>query len=266
MTVDFLKDPTAVLVLSITVVMFLEGFLTQRKQEVFTRRWGSNLMMGIINVALGPAVFGAIFSIYVSIGMIESPGLLGLAQFGFTKSLFLTLVSLELVNYWWHRLSHALPLLWSMHKVHHSDPEVDVTTTLRHHPLESALSTFVTLPVVLLLGPEPEVMFAAGAIAVLLDAISHGNVKLGVLDRPISLLVVTPGFHCVHHSADPAYSDSNFSNNLPIFDYIFGTSRRWTREELRTRKLGLLEYSSQQSQRIDKLLIQPFKKPQIAMK
>jgi len=238
--------------------MLLEGFLTQRKHEPFTRRWMSNFMLGILNVALTPTILGAILSFYISTGLIKNSGLLSGTDFDFTTSLVVTLVTLEFVGYWWHRLSHSVPLLWRMHRVHHSDPEIDVTTTLRHHPLETAISNLVTLPTVLLLGPEPEVLIMVGAVTALLDAISHGNLNLGQLERPLSFFLVTPGFHCVHHSADLPYTDSNFSNNFPIFDYIFGSAERWNIQDLRARKLGLREYSSEKCQRIDRLLIQPF--------
>jgi len=258
MTADFLKDQTAVLVLSIAVVMILEGFLTQRQQGTLTRRWISNFMLGTLNVVLAPTILGAILALYIATGLIESPGLLGRSPFDFTTSLIVTLVALELVGYGWHRVSHSVPFIWRMHRVHHSDPDIDVTTTLRHHPLEVALSNLVTLPVVLLLGPEPQVMMVVGAITALLDAISHGNLNLGALDRPISLLIVTPGFHCVHHSADLPYTDSNFSNNFPLCDYLFGTAKRWNAQEIKTRQFGLREFASQPCQRIDRLLIQPF--------
>lgn len=255
---DFLKDQTAVLIFSITVIIVLEGFLTQRKHKIFSRRWLSNFMLGTINTALTPTIFGAILALCLSTGLIQSPSPLARAEFDFKTSLIVTLVVLELMGYWWHRLSHSVPLLWRLHRVHHSDPEIDVTTALRHHPLEVAFSNLVSLPLVFLIAPEPEVMMVAGALVAMLNAISHGNLNLGGFDRPLSLFVVTPGFHCVHHSADLPYTDSNFSNNFPVFDFIFGTAKRWKPNELQNRQLGLREYSSEKSQRIDRLLIQPF--------
>jgi exosortase len=133
---------------------------------------------------------------------------------------------LDLANYGLHRLSHALPWLWRVHLVHHSDTLVDVTTTERHHPVEVLLSGAVLSAVVAGLGLS---MPAVGAFAVSSAVIalwSHANIRLPPRwERALNQVLVTPGFHVIHHSSEQAETDSNFGTNLTLWDRLFGTFR-----------------------------------------
>lgn len=254
-----LVDPTTLLIGALSLVIFFEGLIGRRRQAKSAHRWTSNFALGVINLFAEPVLLNTVVAAYSKAGLEDfGGGLLSRFGSGFGLSLFLTLISLEFVGYWWHRLSHSIPVLWRIHLVHHNDNELDATTSLRHHPLELFLGGFINLPVIFLLGPDPMVAAIATAITTLVDVINHGNLNLGRFERPLSLLVVTPGFHCVHHSSERRFTDSNFSNNFPIFDYVFGSARRWSNEDLRTRRLGLDNYRADKHQRLDKLLIQPF--------
>lgn len=251
-------DPTALLIGSLSLVILLEGLISRRKAQA-ARRWTSNFALGAINLFAEPILLSTVVATYSQAGLEDwGGGLLSRLGAGLGMSLFLTLISLEFVGYWWHRLSHAVPVLWRIHSVHHNDNELDATTSLRHHPLEPALGSFINLPVIFILGPDPMVAAIAATITTVIDVINHGNLSLGRFERPLSLLVVTPGFHCVHHSSERRFTDSNFSNNFPIFDYLFRSARCWSSEELRTHRLGLDEYRTDKDQRLDRLLIQPF--------
>lgn len=185
-------------------------------------------------------------------------GLLSRFDLPWWISLPITAVCLELAGYWFHRASHTVPWLWRVHLVHHSDTEVDASTAIRHHPLEGVLDTLVLTPVVLLLLPDPLVLLGWNFFTLAISAFSHGNISVPLLERGFGRAIVTPGFHCVHHSSEKAFTDSNYANNFPWMDDLFGTARRWTAEEQRTREMGLDYFRSDRDRWVDRLLLEPF--------
>uniref|UniRef100_UPI003083EF6F sterol desaturase family protein n=1 Tax=Petrachloros mirabilis TaxID=2918835 RepID=UPI003083EF6F len=172
----------------------------------------------------------------------------------------LSIVALDLVIYWQHRLFHALPLLWRLHKVHHADQDFDVTTGFRFHPLEILLSMGIKIIAVALLG--------APGIAVLIFEVllngtalfNHGNVSLPLfLDRWLRWVVVTPDMHRIHHSVVPQETNSNFGFNLPWWDRLLGTYQSQPFRGQQGMVIGLSEY--QQDPRVAQLpwmLVLPF--------
>ena len=123
-----------------------------------------------------------------------------------------------------HRLMHQWPLLWRIHRVHHSDPFVDVTTTYRNHPAESAWRyLFVVIPG-WVLGVPATTMAAYRLVSALNAVFEHANVCLNArLDSLLTWLWVTPNMHKVHHSRDAAQTDTNYSNILSFPDRLLGT-------------------------------------------
>lgn len=137
------------------------------------------------------------------------------------------LLVLDLVGgYSSHLFEHKVPRLWMVHSVHHTDHEVDVTTANRHHPIESVIRfTFTTLAV--WIGGIPiGIVMLYQSMSVVASQYTHAN--LGIpdwLDRFLSLVLVTPNMHKVHHHYKLPYTDSNYGNILSIWDRIFGTFR-----------------------------------------
>jgi sterol desaturase/sphingolipid hydroxylase (fatty acid hydroxylase superfamily) len=133
---------------------------------------------------------------------------------------------LDLALYLQHVLFHAVPVLWCLHRMHHADLDIDVTTGVRFHPLEIVLSMGIKVMVVAALG-APAV--AVLTFEVLLNATSmfnHANLLFPApLDRILRWLVVTPDMHRVHHSVVVAETNSNFGFNLPWWNRLFGTYR-----------------------------------------
>ena len=123
-----------------------------------------------------------------------------------------------------HLVTHKIPVLWRLHRVHHADVDMDVTTAIRFHPVEIALSMLLKIGLVYLLGPA--------AIAVVLFEIilngtamfNHSNLALPTwIDRPLRKVLVTPDMHRVHHSVHRHEHDSNYGFSLSIWDRMFGT-------------------------------------------
>ncbi len=123
-----------------------------------------------------------------------------------------------------HLLTHKLPLLWRLHKVHHADPDIDVSTAIRFHPAEIAFSVLWKAGWVMLLGVAAPVIIAFEAWLAANAAFNHGNIELPrQLDRTVRLLLVTPDMHLVHHSVIVREQQSNYGFALTIWDRLFGT-------------------------------------------
>lgn len=147
---------------------------------------------------------------------------------------------IDLLAYLMHMASHVVPGLWRLHRTHHSDIEVDASTGIRHHPLESLALGVVQLAVLAVLGVPVLVLIGYGLIAVIWQFFTHWDVALPEpIDKVLRVAVVTPGMHRIHHSVRMDEGNSNFSMVLSIWDRLFGTYRRCTADQRRAMVLGL---------------------------
>lgn len=138
-----------------------------------------------------------------------------------------TLLLDSFASYWVHRLMHAAPLLWRLHRVHHADSAVDVSTSFRNHPLELLVTVPSSALVVLVLGTPPSVMLLAQTIFTAATMWEHADLRLPTAwDRALSFAIITPSLHRVHHSVERLEHDSNFGDFLTVWDCLFGTLKR----------------------------------------
>jgi sterol desaturase/sphingolipid hydroxylase (fatty acid hydroxylase superfamily) len=169
-------------------------------------------------------------------------------------------IALDLAIYLQHVLFHAIPVLWRLHRMHHADLEVDVTTGARFHPIEILLSMGIKLGVVAALGAPA---LAVLIFEVLLNATSmfnHSNVRMPFwLDRILRWIVVTPDMHRVHHSVVVRETNSNFGFNLPWWDRLFGTYRDQPAAGHEAMIIGITQFRAPGEQRLDRMLTQPFR-------
>ncbi len=167
---------------------------------------------------------------------------------------------LDVAIYWQHRIFHAVPVLWRLHRVHHADTSFDVTTGVRFHPLEIALSMGIKLGIIVVLGVAPiavlifEVALSAGSL------FTHSNLRLPArFERRLRWLLVTPEMHRIHHSWHRDETDSNFSFHLSLWDRIFASYRDAPRDGHTQMTIGLHEYRGSHEQSIAALLLNPFR-------
>ena len=170
------------------------------------------------------------------------------------------IVALDAAIWTQHRLFHAVPLLWRLHRMHHADLDIDVTTGLRFHPLELALSMLVKVSVVLLLGAPPVAVLAFEVLLNATSLFSHSNVALPPrVDAMLRWFVVTPDMHRVHHSWDVRETDRNFGFNLSCWDRLIGTYQAQPRLGHQGMTIGLPQFRDPRELRLDRMLLQPFR-------
>jgi sterol desaturase/sphingolipid hydroxylase (fatty acid hydroxylase superfamily) len=167
---------------------------------------------------------------------------------------------LDVAIYWQHRIFHAVPLLWRLHRVHHADTSFDVTTGVRFHPLEIVLSMGIKLGIIVVFGIAPiavlifEIALSAGSL------FTHSNLRMPAgFERPLRWFVVTPEMHRIHHSWHRDETDSNFSFHLSLWDRIFGSYRDKPRDGHTRMTIGLHEFRDLQEQSFAALLLNPFR-------
>lgn len=170
---------------------------------------------------------------------------------------------LDFAIYWQHRLLHMWPLLWRLHRVHHCDTAFDVTTGVRFHPLEIALSMGVKLGLITLLGPHPAAVLAFEVLLSLGSLFTHTDIALPrALDRRLRWVFVTPSMHRIHHSTRRVETDSNYGFHLSVWDRLFGSYTVEPAEDERRMPIGLEDWREPRDQGLVSLLLNPFRKPE----
>jgi len=224
-------------------------------------RWINNLGLVFLNTFVLRLLFPAAAVGVALFAREQGWGLFNYIQAPFVLAVILSVIIMDGVIYLQHVMVHAVPLLWRLHRVHHADPDYDVTTGARFHPLEIILSMLIKFATILLLGPP---LIAVVIFEVLLNAtamFNHGNVKLPfAVDRILRWLVVTPDMHRVHHSVEDDEANSNFGFSLPWWDRLFGTYRDQPRGGHDEMTIGIHNYHDpRQISWLSGMLLLPFK-------
>ena len=168
-------------------------------------------------------------------------------------------VPLDLVVYFQHALLHAVPGLWRLHMMHHTDLDFDVTTGVRFHPGEIAFSMAIKTGAAAALGAPVAAVVAFEIVLNATSMFNHANLALPErADRILRLFVVTPDMHRVHHSTARRETDSNFGFNLPWWDRLFGTYRPRPEAGHAAMEIGLAEFRDPARLGLPALLALPF--------
>ncbi len=197
------------------------------RRQTRAKRWVTNWGIILIDTLTLRAM--AIFLPLLAVGAAVDAqangwGLFNAVDWPVTLEVLIAILVLDFVIWAQHLITHKIPILWRLHRVHHADVDIDVTTAIRFHPIEIALSMVLKIGVVYLLGPS--------ALAVILFEIllngtamfNHANIRLPLgLDRALRTVLVTPDMHRVHHSVNREEHDSNYGFALSIWDRMFGT-------------------------------------------
>lgn len=219
----------------------------------------NNLALSVVSAALARVLLPA-----AAVGAAlwaEARGWGLLNQFPWPASLEvpLAVLALDLAIYLQHRLFHALPALWRLHRVHHSDIDLDTTTGVRFHPVEILLSLLIKAALVALLGASAAAVLVFEVLLNACSLFNHGNVSLPpALERRVRRVLVTPDLHRVHHGVDRAEHDRNFGFMLVWWDRLFGTYREQPAPGLEEPLIGLASPRDRRAVALHWLLWQPF--------
>jgi sterol desaturase/sphingolipid hydroxylase (fatty acid hydroxylase superfamily) len=178
---------------------------------------------------------------------------------GIAGAILIGVLALDFSSWLVHLVMHKVPLLWRFHLVHHSDTNVDVTTGLRHHPGDSILRGLFFILLIFVSGAPMYSVMIYQTLVVLTTAFTHANIRLPLLlDRTLSLVLVSPNMHKVHHHWKQPYTDSNYGAVFSIWDRIFGTFKKLRPAEIR---YGLdRHYPAEKDEDFLMLLKKPFQK------
>lgn len=243
------------------LILAMMEFMAPRREleHVKAKRWFTNWLIVIIDsfvlrlIFTGAAVGVAIWA------EVNGYGLFNLIEVPMYISVLFCFIALDFAIWFAHLASHKVPVLWAVHRMHHSDVDIDVSTAIRFHPIEIVLSMVWKMLIVVLLG--------APAISVLIFEIvlngaamfNHSNIKLPLgLDRVLRLFIVTPDMHRVHHSIEHKETDSNYGFNLAIWDRLFGTYIDQPEAGHEGMKIGLREWQDERPTNVIWSLKVPF--------
>ena len=189
-------------------------------------RWSCNIGIVIINTVMLRLIFPAA-TVGVSVfAASHNWGVFNAVEWPIWVEVLLSLIVLDLLIYCQHVMFHAVPVFWRIHKVHHADPDFDVSTGVRFHPAEILLSMFVKMVAVCFLGAGVLTVIVFETLLNATSMFNHGNVRLApFVDKLVRKIVVTPDMHRVHHSVIVDETNSNFGFNLSFWDRFFGTYR-----------------------------------------
>ena len=247
-------------VLLIALLAWLQWLRPLRGDGRWRRRQWINLSLSAINTLILRLVFPLLAVAWAVDVYQREAGLFGALQWPAWLTIPIAILVFDVAIYWQHRLMHYIPLLWRLHRVHHTDREFDLTTGVRFHPIEIMFSMGLKLGLITLLGPHPLAVLMFELLLSLFALWTHANVALPpTLDRRIRLLLVTPSMHRIHHSTWQPETDANYGFHLSCWDRLFGTYRQHPRQDEREMPIGLDEFSEAGDQRLSALLINPFR-------
>ncbi|WP_233354164.1 sterol desaturase family protein [Algimonas arctica] len=219
-------------------------------------RWWTNLSLSalgsLISVLMAPVLAVSV----AAAAAVNGWGLLNFIALDPWAEGALAVILLDFAVWAQHVTFHYVPWLWRLHRVHHTDRDLDATSGVRFHPVEIAVSLLWKAVFILVLGPS---VLAVIVFEILLNAtaiFTHSNIALPQrLDRAMRRVFVTPDMHRIHHSVRRPETNSNFGFNLSIWDHIFRTYRKKAQGEL---TIGLSNYQTDRPARLLYSLWLPF--------
>ncbi|WP_283789196.1 sterol desaturase family protein [Bermanella sp. WJH001] len=251
---------------SILIIMMLWEALSPKRPRKYTRllRWSQNIALVFLNSFIIRLVLPLATISVALYAQQHNFGLFNKFEFHPVFAFILTIILFDMAIYWQHRIFHMVPWLWSLHKVHHVDQDIDVTTGSRFHTIEILISLLIKFSLVLVLGPPVVAIMVFEIILNATAMFNHANVALpSKLDRLLRVLLVTPDMHRVHHSTILDESNRNFGFNLSCWDRIFNSYQAQPSKGHLGMDIGVKDYTDPRTtQYLPAMLWLPFaKKP-----
>jgi len=250
--------------LGVLAAMALWEIAAPRRRRDMPRviRWSNNLALVVLDTAILRLSFPVLAVGLAVMAEARGWGLFNAFEIPGWVAILASMLLLDLAIYLQHVMFHAVPALWRLHRMHHADLDFDATTGLRFHPVEILLSMVVKLAVVAALGPPAVAVLLFEVVLNATALFNHANIDLPrPLDRVLRLVVVTPDMHRVHHSSDPAETNSNYGFNLPWWDRLLGTYRAQPAKGHQDMEIGIEQFRTRRELWLDRMLVQPLRGP-----
>ncbi|MBE0615210.1 MAG: sterol desaturase family protein [Burkholderiales bacterium] len=236
--------------------------LAPRRVRLLPRRvrWLHNLALVVLNSLILRLLF-PIAAVGFALRAAEHGwGLLNAFEIPFWWAFALSVLALDFVIYLQHVMFHAVPVLWRLHRVHHADADIDVTTGARFHSIEILLSMLIKFAAIAVLGAPAAAVLVFEVLLNATAMFNHANLRLRApVDRLLRWILVTPEMHRIHHSMEVAETNSNFGFNLPWWDRLCGTYRESARLPQESMAIGVKGLTgSEQAVKLTGLLALPF--------
>ena len=224
-------------------------------------RWLTNWSISAIDSTVVRLLFGAAAVGAAADAEAGSIGLFNALGWPLWAEVLVVFVILDFAIWFQHLLSHKIPVLWRLHRVHHADRDIDVTTAIRFHPIEIALSMLLKIGLVYALGAPVAAVLLFEVVLNGAAMFNHANIRLGErLDAALRTLIVTPDMHRVHHSVLRREHDANYGFNLSVWDRLFGTYVAQPERGHEGMTIGLAEHQDPGPTRLLWSLAFPFRK------
>lgn len=244
---------------AMALVGLIETALPLHPREAAHRaHLGPNLGLTLITFATNIVLNGALLVMIAWLGA-AGFGILRSVPLGPLTAGCMAVIALDFSFYLAHVAMHKVPAFWKVHRVHHCDPVVDVTTTIRQHPLEGVIRYAFMAAFAAAFGVSVKAFVVYRTWSALNGLLEHANLKVPVwLDRVLVLVTTWPNMHKVHHSRESRETDTNYGNIFSWFDWLFSTYTSSRRGE--AVRCGLDGFDDPRSQQLAPLLGLPFRR------
>jgi len=258
--IDLLANIQPLVLIAMIVLMYcVENMLPYlnppaNKKMHYRRNFIISLFSFLLNAALGTVVV-----MVVELTAQNHLGLLNQIQLPLIPKLLIGVLLFDFGSYLTHNLQHKIPFLWRFHRIHHSDYHLNVSSSLRFHPVDVIVSQCIyQCLAVIVIGMPISAFVIYGSIAIPLLIMQHSNVRFPQkFERVASLVFATPGWHKIHHGAEREQTDSHYGDVFTFWDRIFGT---WGKKKPHEIEYGLAEFSKDKHHMVGHLMASPFKK------
>ena len=223
-------------------------------------QWLTNISITLINTFAIRFILPIVAVGVSSYAAEHNYGLFNLIHLGVWPTFILSLILLDVLIYGQHVMMHNVPFLWRLHRMHHTELGLDVTSAVRFHPLEIVVSMLIKMAFVLIMGIPIAAIIVFEIILNGLALFNHSNIKLPrPLEHLMRTLFITPEIHWIHHSEIVNETNSNYGFNLVIWDKIFGTYLDKPTLPYKDLRQGLSEFGFDKPLSVFELIISPFK-------
>ena len=253
---------TLAVVIGSLLAVALWEFCRPRRQREFPalRRRLGNIGIWLLNIVLAAFIFGPPDTFRLQLQAATGAAFPSWPITDRWASFIAAFMLLDLLRYLVHRCEHAVPLFWRFHALHHSDPDVDVTTSMRHHPIEYGFCSAVCWLAVFLLDVPVVVVVSHGLAVFGMASLQHGNIRLPEwVERWLQPVLVTVDMHRIHHSVIFNQANSNYGAVLSIWDKFFGTCTRISRAQHDRIVFGVRELSRREALKPAAMFLTPWR-------